>query len=83
MDPEAALNTGDITPKVIGTTAVWNFHSQNGFEPGFYAMLMAAGVISFGPPLLRWIGRRRALSHPATEGPSAVTAAQHVTGGVA
>ncbi len=83
MNPDAALNTGDMTPKVIGTTEVWNFHSRNGFEPGFYAMLMAAVAISFGPPLLRWIGRRRARSHQTGEDASAVTAAQHVTGGVA
>ncbi len=83
MDPEAALNTGDITPKVIGTTAVWNFHSQNGFELGFYAMLLAAVVISFGPPFLRWIGRRRARRHQAGEDAGTVTATQRVSGGVA
>jgi len=83
MDPDAALNTGDITPKVIGTTAVWNFHSQNGFEPGFYAMILAALTISFGPPLLRWIGRRRARRHQVSQGAGAATASQHVSGGVA
>jgi len=83
MNPDAALNTGDITPKVVGTTAVWNFHSQNGFEPGFYAIILAAVTISFGPPLLRWIGRRRAVRCRATMDASAATAAQHVSGGVA
>jgi len=83
MDPEAALNTGDITPKVIGTTAVWNFHSQNAFEPGFYAMILAAITISFGPPLLRWIGRRRARRHQADEDAGALAATQRVSGGVA
>ena len=83
MDPEAALNTGDITPKVIGTTEVWNFHSQNGFEPGFYAMILAAITISFGPPLLRWIGRRRARRHQVSQGVGAATASQRVRGGVA
>jgi hypothetical protein len=83
MDPEAALNTGDITPKVFGTTAVWNFHSQNGFEPGFYAMILAALTITFGPPLLRWIGRRRARRHQAREDAGTATTTQHASGGVA
>jgi hypothetical protein len=59
MDPHAALNTGDITPKVWGTTEVWNFHSKNGFEPGFYMMILAAMTISFLPPAVHAIQRRR------------------------
>jgi hypothetical protein len=83
MDPDAALNTGDITPKVLGTTEVWNFHSQNGFELGFYAMLLAAVVISFGPPLLGWIGRKRAEKRRAAVDRPGVASGQHVSGGVA
>lgn len=58
MDPEAPLNTGDFTPKVFGTTEVWNFHSQTGFEIGFYLMVVAALVISFLPPAIRFAQRK-------------------------
>src|SRR3970282_2968143 len=47
MNPEAPLNTGAFTPKVMGTTQVWNFHSETSFQVGFYSMLLAAGVMSF------------------------------------
>jgi ABC-type Fe3+ transport system permease subunit len=59
MDPEAALNTGSFTPKVIGTTAVWNFHSQNQVEIGFFLMVASALVISFLPPAIRLVQARR------------------------
>jgi len=59
MDSHAALNTGDFTPKVIGTTKVWNFHSENSFEIGFYLMVLAALTISFLPPAVRWAQTRR------------------------
>ena len=61
MDPEAALNTGSFTPKVIGTTAVWNFHSQTQVEIGFFLMVASAFVISFLPPAIRFVqaGRHR------------------------
>ncbi len=58
MDPHAALNTGGITPKVFGTTKVWNFHSENGLEIGFYLMVLAAITITFLPPALRWAQSR-------------------------
>jgi len=54
MDPHAALNTGDFTPRVIGSTKVWNFHSENGFELGFYLMVLAALTITLLPPAIRW-----------------------------
>lgn len=67
MDPEAALNMGDFTPKVWGTTKVWNFHSETRFEMGFYFMILAALVMTFGPPIIqrlpklyaRFTGQRR------------------------
>jgi len=74
MDPHGALNTGDITPKVIGGTKVWNFHSENGFEIGFYLMVLAALTITFMPPVLRrvqsrWAQRTRvARSQPSRTG---------------
>lgn len=49
MNSEAPLNTGAFTPKVIGTTKVWNFHSVTGFEIGFYLMVAAALAITLIP----------------------------------
>ena len=59
LDPEAALDTSAFTPKVIGATKVWNFHSETTFEPGFYAMLLGAVSITFLPPAIRWFRSRR------------------------
>jgi nitrous oxidase accessory protein len=57
MNEDAALNPGSFTPKVFGTTKVWNFHSETGFESGFYLMVLAAFVITFGPLALDRIPR--------------------------
>ena len=59
LDPEAALDTSAFTPKVIGATKVWNFHSETTFEPGFYAMLLGAVIITFLPPAIRRFRTRR------------------------
>jgi len=53
MDPRAALNTGDITPKVIGSTNVWNFHSENSLQIGFFLMVLSALTITFMPMAIR------------------------------
>jgi nitrous oxidase accessory protein len=53
LDEDAALKPGPFTPKVFGTTKVWNFHSETRFEIGFYVMVLAALVITFGPPLIK------------------------------
>lgn len=58
MNPEAPLNTGSFTPKVFGTTEVWNFHSETSFGPGFYLLLAAALAITALPPAIRWAQRR-------------------------
>lgn len=58
MNPEAPLNTGSFTPKVFGTTKVWNFHSETSFGPGFYLLVAAAMVATGLPPLIRWAQRR-------------------------
>ena len=67
MDSKAPLNTGSFTPKVFGSTSVWNFHSENRFEIGFYLMAGAALVITFGPVLgllaRRLRERKRAAAH--------------------
>lgn len=59
MDPEAPLNPGAFTPKVYGTTEVWNFHSETGFEIGFFLMVAAALVITALPPAIRFVLARR------------------------
>lgn len=59
MDSHAALNTGAFTPKVFGRTQVWNFHSENSFEIGFYLMVLAALTITLLPPAIRWTYARR------------------------
>jgi hypothetical protein len=70
LDERAPLDTGSFTPKVLGKTQVWNFHSETSFESGFYLMIAAALVITFGPPALRMIaGLRGRLT--ATESPRA------------
>jgi hypothetical protein len=58
MDEKAALNTGAFTPTVWGTTKVWNFHSETGFEIGFYLMIAAALAITFLPLAIRRVQRR-------------------------
>ena len=62
MDPEAALDTGAFTPKVFGSTQVWNFHSETSFEIGFYLMVLAALAITFLPLAVRSLQKRRLLT---------------------
>ena len=57
MSPEAALDLEAFTPKVVGTTKVWNFHSENSFQLGFYLMVLAVLTITFLPAILRWLQR--------------------------
>lgn len=73
MDEHAALNTGAFTPKVWGTTKVWNFHSETGFEIGFYLMIAAAMVISFLPLVIRRVQRRLPTREPSRQSPAAST----------
>jgi len=77
MDEHAALNTGSFTPKVWGTTKVWNFHSETTFELGFYLMVLAALAITFLPHAIRWVhGRRLTAERRAPAGVSAPQAPQ-------
>jgi hypothetical protein len=59
MDEKAALTMDPFTPKVFGTTKVLNFHSETGFEIGFYLMVMAALVITFLPLAIRFAVNRK------------------------
>jgi hypothetical protein len=58
MKEDAPLNPGAFTPKVIGSTEVWNFHTENSFEIGFYFMVLAALTVSL-PQVIGWARRRR------------------------
>jgi hypothetical protein len=66
MDETAALNTGSFTPKVFGSTKVWNFHSETGFDIGFYLMVAAALVITFLPLVIRRLQRRTVATRSTT-----------------
>lgn len=71
MNPEAPLNTGSFTPKVFGTTKVWNFHSQTSFDIGFYLMLAAAIEITVVPRAVGWWQRRHARAAPRLDASAA------------
>lgn len=55
LNPDAPLRFGTFTPKVIGSTKLVNFHSQNMVQIGWWLMLAAALIISFGPVLFRFL----------------------------
>jgi hypothetical protein len=57
MKEDAPLNPGAFTPKVFGSTKVWNFHSETSFEIGFYLMVAAALAVSL-PPIIGWLRSR-------------------------
>lgn len=57
MKEDAPLNPGAFTPKVFGSTKVWNFHSETAFEIGFYLMVVAALVVSL-PPIIGFLRSR-------------------------
>lgn len=70
MSEEAALNMDPFTPKIWGETKVWNFHSETGFEIGFYLMIAAAAVITFLPLVIRAVQRRMGRRAEGVEAPS-------------
>jgi hypothetical protein len=78
MKEDAALSMEPFTPKVVGSTNVWNFHTENSFQIGFYLMVLAAVTITFLPPAIRWFLSRRRRS---TEKAGAIQAAQEATSG--
>ena len=52
---DAPMRPGDFTPKVIGTTRVMNFTNDAMVVEGFWLILGAAFVVSFGPPVIRFL----------------------------
>jgi hypothetical protein len=81
MNEEAPLNTGDFTPKVLGTTSVWNFHSENTFQLGFYLMVLSALTITFLPPAIRWAQSRWLRRRRGVEAPMSRAAGARPTAG--
>jgi ABC-type spermidine/putrescine transport system permease subunit II len=71
MKEDAALSMDPFTPKVIGSTSVWNFHTNNGLQIGFFLMVLAAITITFLPIAIRKFQSRR--SGSAEEAEAAVT----------
>ncbi len=57
LKEDAPLNPGAFTPKVFGSTKVWNFNTENSFEIGFYLMVAAALAVSL-PPIIGWLRSR-------------------------
>ncbi|RJQ08200.1 MAG: cytochrome C [Dehalococcoidia bacterium] len=53
--PDAPIRPGEFTPKVIGTTEVLNFHNEAMVVDGFWLLLGAALVVSFGPAVIRFL----------------------------
>ncbi len=73
LDPSAALDMDSFTPKVVGSTKVWNFHSDNSFETGFWLLVLAGLVITFLPPALRFLSQPNEPAEkpaPASRGPA-------------
>jgi hypothetical protein len=65
MEEDAPLNPGAFTPKVFGSTKVWNFHTENSFEIGFYLMVLAALTVSL-PQVIGWLRKRRERARSAS-----------------
>ncbi|MCC6381684.1 MAG: nitrous oxide reductase family maturation protein NosD [Dehalococcoidia bacterium] len=55
LNEEAPLYPGPFTPKVLGRTKVVNFHSETMVSTGFWLMVAAAIMITFGPWLIRFL----------------------------
>lgn len=55
LQADAPIRPGDFTPKVIGTTQVLNFRNEAMLVEGFWLILGAALVLSFGPPVIRFL----------------------------
>ncbi len=53
--PDAPIRPGEFTPKVVGTTRVLNFENEAMVVDGFWLILTAALLISFGPWLFRFL----------------------------
>lgn len=55
LDPTAPMRLEPFTPKVIGSTDVMNFRSENMVASGFWFMVGAALLLTVGPALIRFL----------------------------
>jgi len=54
-DPGAPYRIPDFTPKVVGGTTVINFDSDTMVSWGWVTMLLAALMVTIGPPVVRFL----------------------------
>lgn len=54
-NPDAPYRIGDFAPRVLGGTQVVNFVSETRVSTGFWLIVVAAALVSFGPPVLRFL----------------------------
>lgn len=52
---DAPYRIADFTPRVLGGTRVVNFDSDTMVASGFWLILGAAALLSFGPPIVRFV----------------------------
>lgn len=55
LQPDAPMRMDDFTPKVVGTTQVMNFRNESMVVDGFWLILGAAILVSFGPQVARFL----------------------------
>jgi nitrous oxidase accessory protein len=53
LDPGAAFRMDGFTPLVVGPTTVWNFQAWSIPGSAIFALLGAAALLTFGPPVAR------------------------------
>jgi hypothetical protein len=55
LDPEAPVRVDEFTPRVLGETNVVNFASEAIPSAGLWLIFGAALLITFGPPIIRFL----------------------------
>jgi hypothetical protein len=55
LDPEAPVRVDQFTPRVLGETNVVNFSSEAIPSAGLWLVFAAALLVTFGPPILRFL----------------------------
>lgn len=78
LEADAPIRPGDFTPKVVGTTQVLNFRNEAILVEGFWLVLGAALLLTFGPPVIRFVlaSWKNTGTVPPSEAPN-VTGQQH------
>lgn len=55
LQPDAPMRMDDFTPKVVGRTQVMNFVNESMVIDGFWMIVAAAIVVTFGPMVIRFL----------------------------